>query len=108
MPFDFCLTQPDGSEWCFDIPVLVQQFPFGPDPDPTLLVRGPVPDPWIRAQGITPEIARTLASMATVLEVAERLDGELSAMMGNMFMEQIKRMRLPAGANIKIRGRAGT
>lgn len=69
---------------CFDIPVLVQRFPIGPDPDPTIVVRVPRSQPWIQAQGMTPEIVATLANMATIMDVAERLDDEVPAMMKDM------------------------
>jgi hypothetical protein len=97
------LTQPDGKEICWDIPVLVRKFPGpDPDPDPLIIVGGPTRGPWIRGEGISPEIARTLANMATVVRVTEHLDGALSAMVGKMFVEHVNQMQLPAGAHVTI------
>jgi hypothetical protein len=98
---------------CFDIPVLIIEFPRNrPRPflsrvaDAFRLVFSPSPEPWISpsllASGLGEETIRDARLLATVNALTEKLSPTLRASLGSSTNTTAKQLQLPQGAEMTI------
>ena len=92
MSFRLCLTLPNGRKHCFDIPVLVRQFPpVGPDPDP-----------WL--SGLRPDLSRDLLTLGRMQALSATLGPELRPTFNAGFEHAVGALRgkLPEGMTLEL------
>jgi hypothetical protein len=88
-----CITLPDGTKWCFEIPLIINYWnPNPPDPGP----------PWLRsAIAIKREVIRDLSALATINALSASLSAGSRRAVQAMVKTQIESLKLPKGLQVE-------